>query len=100
MLGVQFVQQAVAQVDQAVLLGHLILFLFMAQGRLTDEQDDQQQKAKQKQIKFRTHNHISLRPSRALKRVTSSVYSRSPPTGTPWAMRVQRMFMGFTRRAI
>ena len=33
---------------------------------------------------------ISLRPSRALDSVTSSAYSRSPPTGSPRAIRVTR----------
>ena len=32
--------------------------------------------------------YISLRPSKALLRVTSSVYSKSPPTGIPWAILV------------
>ena len=44
--------------------------------------------------------HISRRPSIALARVTSSVYSRSPPTGRPCAMRVTRIPMGLSRRAI
>ena len=44
--------------------------------------------------------YISLRPSIALARVTSSVYSRSPPTGRPCAIRVTRMPMGLSRRAI
>ena len=34
--------------------------------------------------------HISRRPSRACDRVTSSAYSRSPPTGRPDASRVTR----------
>src|SRR5207244_3284000 len=33
-------------------------------------------------------DHISRRPSRACERVTSSAYSRSPPTGRPLARRV------------
>ena len=44
--------------------------------------------------------HISLRPLKALESVTSSVYSRSAPTGMPWAMRVTRMPMGFMSRAM
>src|SRR4029077_7162945 len=34
--------------------------------------------------------HISRRPSSARARVTSSAYSRSPPMGRPWAIRVTR----------
>ena len=44
--------------------------------------------------------YISRRPSSALARVTSSIYSKSPPMGIPWAIRVVRMPMGFKRRAI
>ncbi len=44
--------------------------------------------------------YISRRPSSALARVTSSIYSKSPPMGIPWAIRVVRMPIGFKRRAI
>ena len=40
--------------------------------------------------------HISRRPSRACDRVTSSAYSRSPPTGRPLASRVTRAPNGFS----
>jgi len=42
---------------------------------------------------------ISRRPSIAFDSVTSSAYSRSPPTGSPRAMRVIRMPSGLSRRA-
>ena len=42
---------------------------------------------------------ISFRPSRALLSVTSSAYSRSPPTGRPRAMRVMRSPSGFSSLA-
>lgn len=45
-------------------------------------------------------NHIFVRPSIALASVTSSVYSKSPPTGRPWAIRVTKIPMGLSRRAI
>ena len=45
-------------------------------------------------------HYISLLPSMAFESVTSSAYSRSLPTGTPWAMRVTLMPMGLTSRAI
>ena len=38
--------------------------------------------------------YISLRPARARPSVTSSAYSRSPPTGSPLARRVTRMRSG------
>ena len=41
-----------------------------------------------------------LIPLKARDRVTSSVYSRSAPTGMPWAMRVTRMPMGLISRAM
>ena len=41
----------------------------------------------------------SRRPSRERLRVTSSAYSRWPPTGSPCARRVRRMPWGLTRRA-
>ena len=41
----------------------------------------------------------SWRPSRERLRVTSSAYSRWPPTGRPCARRVRRMPWGLTRRA-
>ena len=44
--------------------------------------------------------HSSLRPSIAFESVTSSAYSRSLPTGTPWAMRVHLMPMGLMSRAM
>lgn len=40
--------------------------------------------------------YSSLRPSSALLNVTSSVYSRSPPTGIPWAILVTFIPIGFT----
>ena len=98
MLGVQAVQELVSEDGQAVFLAHSFLFLLMGQGSLADQQDDQQHEAGQQQVEFVAH--ISRRPSNALSSVTSSVYSRSPPTGTPWAIRVQRMFMGLSSRAI
>ncbi len=42
--------------------------------------------------------HSSRLPWKARSRVTSSVYSSSPPTGTPWAMRVTRTPMGLMSR--
>ena len=42
---------------------------------------------------------ISRRPSRARLRVTSSAYSRSPPTGNPRARRVTRTPLGCSNRA-
>ena len=98
MLGIQVIQQLIAEDGEAVFLAHLVLFLPVGQGSLADQQDDQQHEAGQEQVEFNTH--ISRRPSNALSSVTSSVYSRSPPTGTPWAIRVQRMFMGLSSRAI
>ena len=44
--------------------------------------------------------YIWVRPSIALASVTSSVYSRSPPTGKPCAMRVTKIPIGLSRRAI
>ncbi len=44
--------------------------------------------------------YIWVRPSIALASVTSSVYSRSPPTGRPCAMRVTKIPIGLSRRAI
>jgi hypothetical protein len=41
---------------------------------------------------------ISCRPSRALPKVISSVYSRSPPTGRPRASLVNRTLYGERRR--
>ena len=41
----------------------------------------------------------SWRPSSERLRVTSSAYSRWPPTGSPCARRVRRMPWGLTRRA-
>src|SRR5262249_50414532 len=38
----------------------------------------------------RRHRHISRRPASARPSVTSSAYSRSPPTGSPLARRVTR----------
>ena len=43
--------------------------------------------------------HISLRPSRAWDNVTSSAYSRSPPTGRPLASRVTRTPSGLISAA-
>ena len=45
-------------------------------------------------------SYIWVRPSIALASVTSSVYSRSPPTGKPCAMRVTKIPIGLSRRAI
>src|SRR5260370_2646136 len=42
---------------------------------------------------------ISPRPSMALESATSSAYSRTPPTGSPRAMRLIRMPLGFSSRA-
>ena len=39
---------------------------------------------------LRKNRHISRRPARARPSVTSSAYSRSPPTGSPLASRVTR----------
>ena len=44
--------------------------------------------------------YIWVRPSIALASVTSSVYSRSPPTGRPCAMRVTKIPIGLSKRAI
>ena len=44
--------------------------------------------------------YIWVRPSIALASVTSSVYSRSPPTGKPCAMRVTKIPIGLSRRAM
>src|ERR671918_87310 len=44
-------------------------------------------------------HHISRRPSRAWPSVTSSAYSRSPPTGRPLASRVTRTPRGLSRPA-
>ena len=44
--------------------------------------------------------YIWVRPSIALASVTSSVYSRSPPTGRPCAMRVTKIPIGLSRRAM
>src|SRR4029077_826979 len=43
--------------------------------------------------------HISLRPSSAWDKVTSSAYSRSPPTGRPLAKRVTRTPSGLINAA-
>ena len=45
------------------------------------------------------HTSSRRRPSKARPRVTSSAYSRSPPTGSPLAGRVTRMPIGLTSRA-
>lgn len=45
-------------------------------------------------------SYNSLLPSSARERVTSSTYSKSPPTGTPLAIRVTLTPMGFSRRLI
>src|SRR5690625_6926901 len=44
--------------------------------------------------------YSSRRPSKDLAKVTSSAYSKSPPTGSPWAILVVRMPEGFTSREI
>lgn len=44
--------------------------------------------------------YICVLPSIALANVTSSVYSRSPPTGRPCAMRVTKIPIGLSRRAM
>ncbi len=46
-----------------------------------------------------TRGHISRRPARERPRVTSSVYSMSPPTGMPNARRVTRRPRGLSSRA-
>ena len=48
----------------------------------------------------RFFDYICVLPSIALANVTSSVYSRSPPTGRPCAMRVTRIPIGLSRRAM
>ena len=47
----------------------------------------------------RTQTSSSRRPSKARPSVTSSAYSRSPPTGSPLASRVTRRPIGLTSRA-
>ena len=42
MLGIQFIQKLVAQVDQTVLLSQLVTLLFMVKRRLPDQQNDQE----------------------------------------------------------
>ena len=46
----------------------------------------------------RVYASTSRRPSKARPSVTSSAYSRSPPTGSPLAMRVTSMPSGFSSR--
>ena len=119
-LMVQLVQQVIGQALQHVALLMLGLPLLTNQAALPRQQDNQQHHGRKKQRCGGKHKdivhirllckkarpggrakcYISRRPSSALERVTSSAYSRSLPTGTPWAMRVQRTPRGLSRRAI
>ena len=45
MLGIQFIQKLVAQVDQTVLLGQFVTLLFMVKRRLPDQENDQEQES-------------------------------------------------------
>mgnify|MGYP000772290349 CR=1 FL=1 len=51
-------------------------------------------------ISFNIVSYNSVLPSNARSSVTSSIYSKSPPTGTPLAMRVTLMPVGLIRRLI
>ena len=100
-LGIEFIEQLTAENGKVVFLPEAVFLLAVRQGSLPDQQDDQEHQAGKEKVELCGHAYgISLLPSSALRRVTSSVYSRSPPTGTPWAIRVQRIFIGCRRRAI
>ena len=51
-------------------------------------------------LRISVFNYISVLPAIALDNVTSSAYSKSPPTDNPCARRVTLMPIGLTRREI
>ena len=77
----------------AILDGHYALYKV---GRRLDERD---MFPRRRPARPMPTDHRSRRPSSERLRVISSVYSRWPPTGRPWARRVRRIPRGLSSLA-